>query len=117
MIAMRGYPKLFFKRDASTPAVNAPINAAAAGGNAARSTSSSLNVLAMAPITAADAAKGIGLLNIIEKPNTPPKLASNLRSSSAVALRESSGKLRGFRFNIRAIIHAVIVATTIITMA
>ena len=39
----------------------------------------------MAPITAADAAKGMGLLlNIIEKPNTPPELASNLRSSSAV---------------------------------
>lgn len=66
MIAMRGYPKLFFKRDASTPAVNAPINAAAAGGNAARSTSSSLNVLAMAPITAADAAKGIGLLTLLK---------------------------------------------------
>ena len=45
-----GYPTLFFSRDARSPAVSAPINAAAAGGIFARSTSSSLRVLAAAPI-------------------------------------------------------------------
>ena len=48
-----GYPTLFFNRDARSPAVSAPINAAAAGGIFARSTSSSLRVLATAPIPAA----------------------------------------------------------------
>lgn len=48
-----GYPTLFFSRDARSPAVSAPINAAAAGGIFTRSTSSSLRVLAAAPIPAA----------------------------------------------------------------
>ena len=43
-----GYPTLFLIRDARIPAVNAPMNAAAAGGIADRSTSSSLSVFATA---------------------------------------------------------------------
>ena len=70
-----GYPTLFLIRDARIPAVNAPMNAAAAGGIADRSTSSSLSVFATAPIIAAVAASLTGLLNITEKPNTPQKLA------------------------------------------
>ena len=42
------------------PAVNAPTNAAAAGGNETRSTSSNLRVFASAPITAAEAASLTG---------------------------------------------------------
>ena len=42
-----GYPTLFLIRDARIPAVNAPMNAAAAGGIADRSTSSSLSVFAV----------------------------------------------------------------------
>ena len=77
-----GYPTLFLIRDARIPAVNAPMNAAAAGGIADRSTSSSLSVFATAPIIAAVAASLTGLLNITEKPNTPQKLAMCLRPES-----------------------------------
>lgn len=70
-----GYPTLLLIREASRPAAKAPMNAAAAGGHAVRSTSSSLNVFATAPIPAATAARRTGLLNITEKPNTPQKLA------------------------------------------
>ena len=45
-----GYPTLLLIREASRPAAKAPMNAAAAGGHAVRSTSSSLNVFATAPI-------------------------------------------------------------------
>ena len=51
-----GYPLLFLIKEASNPAVRAPINAAAAGGICVKSTSSSRSVLAMAPINAAVAA-------------------------------------------------------------
>lgn len=44
-----GYPTLFLIRDARIPAVNAPMNAAAAGGIADRSTSSSLSVFGNSP--------------------------------------------------------------------
>ncbi len=67
------------------PAVSAPIKAAAAGGIATKSTSSSRSVFAMAPIKAAAAAIEQGLLNIMEKPNTPPKLVIS-RSSKCVPL-------------------------------
>ena len=63
-----GYPTLLLIREASRPAAKAPMNAAAAGGHAVRSTSSSLNVFATAPIPAATAARRTGLLNITEKP-------------------------------------------------
>ena len=46
---------------------------------AVKSTSSRRSVLAIAPITAVVAAIGIELLNIIENPNTPQKLAINLK--------------------------------------
>ena len=51
-----GYPLLFLIKEASNPAVRAPINAAAAGGICVKSTSSSRSVLAMAPINAAEKA-------------------------------------------------------------
>ena len=70
---------IFFINEASSPAVTAPINAAAAAGIAVKSTSSRRSVLAIAPITAVVAAIGIELLNIIENPNTPQKLAINLK--------------------------------------
>lgn len=47
---------LCFNQGARIPAVNAPMTAAAAGGIADRSTSSSLSVFATAPIIAAVAA-------------------------------------------------------------
>ena len=53
---IRGYPLLFLIKEASNPAVSAPIKAAAAGGILVKSTSSSRSVLAMAPIKAAVAA-------------------------------------------------------------
>ena len=63
-----GYPAWFLINDARIPAKSAPTKAAAAGGNEARSTSSSRRVLATAPISAAVAASFHGLLNIIENP-------------------------------------------------
>ena len=59
-----GYPTLFFSRDARRPAVSAPINAAAAGGIFARSTSSSLRVLATAPIPAAATARPVSYTHL-----------------------------------------------------
>ena len=70
-----GYLTLFFKRDARSPDASAPIKAAAAGGKDARSTSSRRRVLQIAPSTAAEHASFTGLLNMMEKPNTPKKLA------------------------------------------
>ena len=64
-------------REARIPAVKAPIKAAAAGGAFTRSTSSNRSVFAIAPILAAATASGIGLLNMMENPNTPQKLARN----------------------------------------
>ena len=65
-----GYPTLLLIREASRPAAKAPMNAAAAGGHAVRSTSSSLNVFATAPIPAATAARRTGLLNRETKHST-----------------------------------------------
>ena len=112
-----GYPTLFFKADARIPAQNAPINAAAAGGIHAKSTSSRRSVFDIAPITAADAASTTGLLNIIENPKTPQKLIINLRKRCNPTDILSTGKSIGLRFSSNAIIHAVIVATIIITSA
>ena len=108
-----GYPTLFFSRDARSPAVSAPINAAAAGGIFARSTSSSLRVLATAPIPAAATARRTGLLNMIENPNTPQKLARSLNKIHCSVDSESFIKSTGFKCRISAMIHADIVATRI----
>ena len=53
---IRGYPFPFLIKEASNPAVRAPMNAAAARGMLVKLTSSSLSVLAIAPIKAAVAA-------------------------------------------------------------
>ena len=70
-----------------------------------------------APITAADAASTIGLLNIIENPKTPQKLISNRNNICSPTEILITGKSTGFRLSASAIIHAVIVATTIMTSA
>ena len=112
-----GYPTLFLIKDASIPAVSAPINAAAAGGNFAISTSSSRNVFAIAPIAAATAANRTGLLNIIENPNTPQKLASMRKRIHPQTGNDIFIKSTGCRCSKSAMIHAVIVATRIIISA
>ena len=106
-----GYPTRFLIIVARSPAVNAPTNAAAAGGNAVRSTSSNRNVLAIAPIPAATAARRVGLLNIIENPNTPQKLASRRKTIHSACVRSSFRKSTGCNPKINAMIHADIVAT------
>ena len=77
----------FLIKDASRPAVSAPIKAAATAGIPVKSTSSRRKVLATEPISAAVAAMGMELLNIIENPNTPQKLAINRRTSRETSLR------------------------------
>ena len=86
-------------------------DAAAAGGIFARSTSSSLRVLATAPISAAATARRTGLLNIMENPNTPQKLARIRNKIHCSVDNDSFIKSTGFRCRIRAMIHADIVAT------
>lgn len=78
-----GYPLHFIKREAKSPAVIEPAKAATAAGQPDRSTSSSLRVLATAPMIAAEEAMRPGLLNMREKPKTPAKLAANLRTAKA----------------------------------
>ena len=58
-----------------------------------------------------------GLLNIIEKPNTPPKLVISRNNKSVPADNFNGGKSIGFKWNSNAMIQAVMVATTMITMA
>lgn len=111
---IRGYPLYFLINDASSPAVAAPINAAAAAGIPVKSTSSRRNVLAMQPIRAVIAAMGIELLNIIENPNTPQKLAISLNIRCSILLRCKVVNSSGCRCNNKAIIHANTVATSTI---
>ena len=80
VIAILGYPVFPLIIEASSPAVNAPIKAAAAAGKD-KSTSVSRNVFAMAPMHPALAAIFFELLNIMENPNTPPKLVNSLNSN------------------------------------
>ena len=98
-------------REARIPAVKAPIKAAAAGGAFTRSTSSNRSVFAIAPILAAATASGIGLLNMMENPNTPQKLARNRKIIQLAKGREIFIKPTGCKCKINAIIHADIVAT------
>ena len=112
-----GYPAWFLINDARIPAKSAPTKAAAAGGNEARSTSSSRRVLATAPISAAVAASFHGLLNIIENPNTPQKLKTRRSMICMGTDMESAGKSTGCRCKSSAISHAVMVATTMIMIA
>ena len=85
----------FLISDASSPADKAPMNAAAAGGIPVKSISSSRNVLATSPIYAAMAAMGMVLLNIIENPNTPQKLAMIRRHRSRIGFRLMDVNVRG----------------------
>ena len=98
----------------------APINAAAAAGMPVKSTSSRRRVLAIQPIRAAIAAIGTELLNIIENPNTPQKLAINRRTSRETSLRFNIFPIcnvvnsSGCKCSNKAIIHANTVATSTI---
>lgn len=80
VMAILGYPVFPLIIEASSPAVKAPIKAAAAAGKD-KSTSVNRNVLAIAPMHPALAAIFFELLNIMENPNTPPKLVNSLRSN------------------------------------
>lgn len=114
VIEILGYPATPFRVEARIPAMNAPINAAAAGGKARRSISSNRTVFDIAPIIPAAAARGTGLLNIIEKPYTPQKLN---RSRRKIHCHNDSFKGRneiGFKPNDIASIQAVMVATVMI---
>ena len=74
-------------------------------------------VLAAAPISAAVAAIGMALLNMIEKPNTPQKLAITRKIRRVAALRCSAVKSAGSRCRSKAMIHANKVATITIMIA
>ena len=65
--------------EANIPATKAPIKAATAGGTFDQSTKLKRKVFAIAPEIPATVAIGILELNIIEKPKTPQKLATNLK--------------------------------------
>ena len=112
-----GYPLFSLINDARSPAVRAPANAAAGAGIPVRSTSSSRSEFAMAPISAAVAAMGAGLLNMIENPNTPKKLIISLRIRCSTGPRFKSSKSIGCSRRSSAIIHANIVATMTIIIA
>lgn len=74
-----GYPDLPFNKDARIPARKAPKNAQTAGGREKISMNSKRIVFEIAPMIPADMASGIGLLNIMENPNTPKKLLNRRR--------------------------------------
>ena len=70
------------------------------GGQDARSTSSSRRVLAMAPMMPARVASLYGLLNMIENPKTPQKLASQTKQEHPLRIvhRSKGKRIRsGFR--------------------
>ena len=112
-----GYPRRFIRKEARSPAASEPTKAATAAGNSVKSTSSSLSVFATAPITAAEAAIETGLLNMMENPKTPQKLASSRRANRRPAGSDSATNSSGFRFRASARIQAVTVATTMIISA
>ena len=112
-----GYPLHFIKREAKSPAVIEPAKAATAAGQPDRSTSSSLRVLATAPMIAAEEAMRPGLLNMREKPKTPAKLAANLRTAKARGDNARSAKSAGCRFSAMDITQPVTVAMIIIFTA
>ena len=101
-------------REARIPAVKAPIKAAAAGGAFTRSTSSNRSVFAIAPILAAATASGIGLLNMMENPNTPQKLAISLNIRCNIFPICNVVNSSGCKCSNKAIIHANTVATSTI---
>ena len=86
-----GYPTFVLMREARSPAVSAPKKAAAAGGKPARSTSSRRKVLDSAPMKAAAAASGTGLLNMTEKPNTHRSLPEAGTGSSVLPKAPEAG--------------------------
>ena len=91
---IRGYPLI---SDANKPATSAAINAAAPAGMLVKSTNSNLSVLAIAPIIPAQVAISIVLLNIIENPNTPTKLAGIRKSIIGITPRSNGMKFTGFK--------------------
>src|SRR5699024_3406034 len=103
--------------DAKIPAVNAPMKAAAAAGSDVKSTNSRRRVLATAPIKPAVAAILTGLINIIEKPNTPQKLAGILNRQINHGPSPNGKKLSGFKSLANATNQPTSVAITMIDTA
>lgn len=103
---IRGYPLYCFIKEARSPAVAAPIKAAAAAGIHVKSISSRRRVLAIQPIRAVIAAMETELLNIIENPNTPQKLAISLNIRCCILPRCKVVNSSGCKCNNNAIIHA-----------
>ena len=114
-MAILGYPANPFNVEASSPAKQAPRNAAAAGGNEHRSINSRRSVLETAPISPAAAARRIGLLNIMENPKTPQNPANKRNRMRCQIARLSGKNARGFNPSIIARIHAVMVATVMMS--
>ena len=73
--------------------------------------------IGMAPINAAVAAIERELLNMIENPNTPQKLAITRKIRREAALKCSAVKSAGSRCRSKAMIHANKVATITIMIA
>ena len=115
VIEILGYPATPFKVEARIPAIKAPIKAAAAGGNAERSINSKRIVFDTAPMIPAAVASRIGLLNIIENPNTPKKLANRRRTIHCHNARFKGRNEIGLSPSSIARIQAVIVATVIMS--
>ena len=107
----------FLISDASSPAASAPVNAATAAGIPVKSTRDNRRVLATAPIIAAVEAMGIELLNIIENPRTPQKLAHRRKISLDAVPRCTAIKSSGCNFRIIAVIQAPMVATSMMINA
>ena len=79
-----------------------------------KSTSSRRSVLAIQPIRAAIAAIGTELLNMIENPNTPQKLAISLNIRCNIFPICNVVNSSGCKCSNKAIIHANTVATSTI---
>lgn len=112
-----GNPEKPLMAEAARPEQNAPRNAAAAGAMAQRSTSSRRSVLEKAPISPAVAARRTGLLNIMEKPKTPQKLATRRKRICCHRARFCGRNAVGCSLSSTARIQAVIVATVMIMSA
>ena len=111
VIEILGYPATPFRVEARSPARNAPINAAAAGGILTRSINSKRKVLESAPIKPAAVARRLGLLNMIENPKTPQKLARRRNRIHCHNARSIGRNGSGFKPSSMARIQAVMVAT------
>ena len=75
MTEILGYTAFIFQRGEKDLRSKQPINRGSSRRKVYQINKSRRSVFAIAPINAAVTASGTGLLNIMEKPNTPQKLA------------------------------------------